>query len=159
MNTRVSQSTIGTVLLLLAVLLPAPLDAHAGGRRRVVAVSPPPSPLELTFTDVGPVLDAGTIAWRGGSNDRTISTRTVTMRIGEPSRDAHGTATVRAFVETFDPAFGIRIDGITLTTAPRVVRRHAPVGVAATYRIEIEVPVTARDGALHTSIGWEVTTE
>ena len=125
----------------------------------MVAVSPPPSPLELTFPGGGPVLDAGTIVWRGGANDRTVSVRTVTMRIGEPSRDARGTATVRAFVQTFDPACSIRIDGITLTTAPRIIRRHAPIGLATPYRIEVEVPVTARDGALQTSIGWEVTTE
>jgi hypothetical protein len=157
MNTRVTKSTVAPVLLLLAVLLLSPSAALGGGRRRVIAVSPPPSPLAITFVGSGPVIDTGTIVSRGGRKAAAISTRTVSMRIGEPSREARGTATVRAYVETVDPRCTIRIDGVTLTAAPRLIRRNAPVGVAATYRIEIEVPITAAEGPLQTSIGWEVT--
>jgi hypothetical protein len=158
MNTRMTRSAIGAALIILPLLLLTPLSAHAGGRRRVVAVSPPSHALEITFVG-NAILDAGTIVWHGGTKKSSVSTSKVTMRIGEPSRDAHGTAIVRAFVETFDPSCTVRIDGVTLTTAPRIVRRSAPIGIATTYRIEIEVPVTAADGPLQTAIGWEVTTE
>jgi hypothetical protein len=155
MNTRMTRSWIAAALL-LASILHSPRSLHAGGRRRVVAASPH---LALVFVNAGAVLDAGTIAWRGGSRRSTVATRTVTLRIGEPSREPRGTATVRAFMETFDPRVTIRIDGIALTTAPRVIRRNAPIGVAFTHRIEIDVPVTAADGPLQAPIGWEVTTE
>lgn len=51
------------------------------------------------------------------------------------------------------------MDSVTLTAAPRVIRRNAPVGLAFTHRIEVEVPITAADGPLQASIGWEVTTD
>lgn len=156
MSTRM---TIGTVLTILASLLLLPLDAHGGGRRRVLAVSPPSLVPAITFVGTAGMVDAGTIVWHGGSKRSTVSARQVTIRIGEPSREARGTATIRAFVETLDPRCTIRIDGIALTTVPRVIRRNAPVGVPFTHRIEIEVPVSAADGPLQTAIGWEVTTE
>lgn len=146
-----------TVMLLFSSLLPA-ARLDGGGRRRAVAVSPPSSELTLTLVE-GPIVDAGPIVWRGGRRKTTIATRTVTMRIGRASREARGTATLRAFLETPDPRATVRIDGITLTAAPRIVQRHAPIGIATTHRIEIEVPVSAPDGALAASIGWEVTTD
>lgn len=142
---------------MLTLSLPA-ARLDGGGRRRTVAVSPPSFELTLTFLD-GPVLDAGPIVWRGGTRKTTITTRTVTLRIGRASREARGTATLRAFLETPDPRATIRVDGITLTTAPRVIEHHAPIGIAVTHRIEIEVPVSAPEGALAASIGWEVTTD
>ena len=128
----------------------------------MMAVSPSSAPaLTLVGMSGGAngIVDAGTIVWRGGSKRSAVSTRTVILRIGEPSRESRGTATVRAFLETFDPRCTIRIDGVPLTTVPRVIRRQAPVGIAFTHRIEIEVPRTAADGPLQASIAWEVTTE
>jgi hypothetical protein len=158
MITRQYPSAFGQILFLLAAFLLFPTHAHGGGRRRVMAVSPASPPLQLTLVGTS-VIDAGTIVWRGGSDRSTKAVRSVTLRIGEPSREARGTATIRAFVETFDRRCKLRIDGIELTTVPRVIRRHAPVGVPFTHRIEIEVPVTAADGPLDASIAWEVTTE
>ena len=160
MTTCMKPSALGPGLLLLlaSVVLLFPLPVHAGGRRRVVAVSPPLSAPQLVIVGAA-VVDAGTIAWRGGSRRSSVTTRNVTMRIGEPSREPRGTATLRAFVEAFDPRCAVRIDGVPLTTAPRVIRRLAPIGIAFNHRIEIEVPVAAADGPLQVSIGWEVTTE
>lgn len=148
----------GSVLILLITILLVPTRLQGEDRRRVRAVSPPSSPLQLTLIAAA-VVDAGTIAWRGGSKRSSVVTRVVAMRIGEPARDSRGTATVRAFVETFDPRCAIRIDGVPLTTAPRVIRRGAPIGIAFTHRVDVEVPVSAAEGPLQTSIGWEVSTE
>src|ERR1700754_1214955 len=153
MNAR--GSTIGTILAVLTSLLLLCRDVHAGSRRRVLAASPTLAAPVLTVVELGQVIDAGTIVWRGGAQRSAAVTRTVTMRIGEPSRDSRGVATVRAFVETFDPRCTIRIDGIALTTAPRAIRRNVPIGIAFSHRIEIEVPVSAADGPLQTSIAWE----
>ncbi len=136
---------------------------HAGGRQRAVAVSPPSSPLSLTFLEGGQAataaVDAGTIAWRGGRKQSSTTTRTFGIRIGNPTREGRGTATLRAYLETPDPHATIRVDGILLGSTPRVIQRNAPIGIAVTHRLEIEVPVTAPEGTLAAAIGWEVTTE
>ena len=156
MSTR-NRSAIAIALFLFATVLPITTSA-AGGRRRVLTVSPPTPPLSIVFLRSGGIVDVGTIASTGGRR-MARSTRTVTLRIGEPAHEQSGTVTLRAFLETPDPRATVRIDGVTLTAAPRVIRRHAPVGVAIIHRIEIEVPVTAAEGPLQASIGWEATTE
>jgi hypothetical protein len=158
MNTR-SICRIGTVLAFLYSILITP-HTSAGGRRRVMAASLPSSALSIAFIDpAAGWLDAGTIIWRGGAKHSTVTTRTVRMRVGDPSTESRGTVTVRAFLETAGASCTIRIDGVPLTTAPQVIRRNAPVGIVFAHRIEIEVPTTAADGSLQASIGWEITTE
>lgn len=156
----VAAATLLTHLLLFFCFTPA---LQAGGRQRAVAVPPPSDALSLTFLDHGrataAAVDAGTISWSGGRRPYAVTTRTFSLRIGPESPEARGRATLRAFLETPDPNVTIRIDGITLGTAPRVIRHHAPIGIALTHRLEIEVPVTAPDGTMAARIGWEVTTE
>jgi hypothetical protein len=154
-----NKSSIATALALLISLLVLPSTTlHAGGRRRAVAVSLPSSELTLTFLD-GAIVDAGPVIWRGEKRKATSVTRTATLRIGRASQEPRGTATLRAFLETSDAHTIVRVNGILLGTAPRVVQRHAPIGIASTVRIEIEVPVSAPQGPLTASIGWEVTTD
>lgn len=87
-------SSLGVVLLSLLLLLPSS-DTHAGDRRRVRAVSPPSSPLTITFLGAeGGVLEAGSIVWRGGAKRSTVTARTVRLRIGEPSAESRGSVTV-----------------------------------------------------------------
>jgi hypothetical protein len=143
---------------LIAVLLSSP-HLLAGGRRRAVAASPPSSDLSVTFLGSAGVLDAGTMSWRGGRKDATVTTRNVTMRIGPATAEARGTATVRAFLEMPDPLSSIRVNGVLLTGVPQIVQRQAPIGVTGTYRIEIAISTSAPDGPLQTSIGWEVSTD
>lgn len=158
MRTR-TLSAVGAVLLLSVTAL-RPVPAFGGDRPRVLAVSPPATGLELAFVSApGGVMDAGTIQWRGGSKKATVTTRTVRLRIGQPAAEPRGTATLSAFLQTADARCTVRIDGVVLTSAPRVIQRNAPIGVAVPHRIEIEVPVHAADGPLLTSIGWEVTTQ
>lgn len=154
-----SINRLGTFALLFVVLL-LPSESRGGDRRRVRAVSPPAQALSITFlgSETG-VLDAGRIVWRGGKKRTTVTTQTVRMRVGESSAESRGNVTIRAFLQTPDPRCTIRIDGVPLGSAPRVIRRNAPIGTAFTHRIEIEVPVTAPDGPLQASIGWEATTE
>lgn len=158
-NTPAAVATLVTLYLSLTVSF----DLQAGGRQRAVAVTPPPSELSLTFLENGhastAIVDAGTISWRGGRRRYSVTARTFAMRIGAASREARGTATVRAFLETPDPHATIRIDGIVLGATPRIVQRNAPIGIAVTHRLEIEVPVSAPEGAVAANIGWEITTE
>lgn len=151
-------SSIGIALLLLSILRPS--LAQAGARQRVLTVSRPSSPLAFTFigAEAG-LIDTGTIVWRGGSKRSVVTTRRVTMRIGEASRDAHGTARLRAYLETPDARCTIRINGIVLGTAPRTIQSNAPIGIPFTHRIEIEVPINAAEGPLQAAIGWEASTD
>ena len=156
---------------LVAVLRPVALlmmftcvDLHAGSRQRAVAVSPPSSSdLSLTFVDHGTtpstLIDAGTFSWRGGRRSVATTTRTFGVRIGQPSRESRGTATVRAYVENADPHATIRIDGVVLGNAPRLIQRNAPIGITVMHRLEIEVSATAPAGPVAATVGWEVTTD
>jgi hypothetical protein len=147
------------VPLILIVTLLSTSHLNAGGRRRAVAASPPPSDLSIVFLESGGLLDAGRIARGGGRRNSSMSKRDVRMSIGQPSREARGTATLRAFLETADPRCIVRINGVVLTSAPQVIDWHASIGKTIRYRLEIEVPTSAADGPLQTSIGWEATTE
>jgi hypothetical protein len=157
-------SSVGTVFtLVLTFTLFLSHDLNAGGHRRAVAAPRPSSELAITFVDgiaaAAAVVDAGPMAWRGVGAKLAKTSRTVGIRIGSPSREPRGTATLRAFLETADPGCVVRVDGVVLSHTPRVVQRHAPIGVAVAHRIEIEVPATAAEGPIATSIGWEVTTD
>lgn len=141
-------------VVLSAVLLSPPLDA--GGRRRLVAVSPPSSELSITFLDG--MLDAGTIAWRGERRKSSTVRRAVAMRVGHPSKEHRGTVTLRASVEMPAKRAEIRVNDILLTAIPQIVDRHAPVGVPFIQRIQIEVSTKEPPGPLDAEIRWEVIT-
>jgi len=99
------------------------------------------------------------MAWHGGAKRSVVSKRAVLMRIGEASRDALGTATLRAFLETPVAGAVIRVNGTVISTAPQIIQRHVPIGVPITYRIELEVPLSAPEGPIHAAIAWEASTE
>lgn len=147
-----------TAVLFTLLLCP---NLPAGGRRRAVAAPTSAETLAITFVDVpAATLDAGTIAWSNwpGTKGAAMTRRTFGIRIGRPSREARGNATLRAFLEIADPRAIVKIDGIVLGTQPQVIDRFAPIGITRTHRLEIEVPASAPEGALAMSIGWEVTT-
>jgi hypothetical protein len=128
------------------------LHLPAGGRRRAVSVSPPAENLAIAFVDApGGMVDTGSIA---GKTRKTFG-----IRIGRPSREARGHATLRAFLETGDPRCIVRLDGIVLGTEPRIIDRFTPIGITTTHRLEIEVPASAPEGTFLTTIGWNVSTD
>lgn len=151
-------ASIAALTFLLFVLSLSPVSVHAGTRRRAVAVSGPSTGLRVTF-ECGPLLDAGRITAGAGPRTGAFVRRTVNVRIAGSTSDARGTATLRAYLETPDPRATIRIDGIVLGATPAIVQRGVPIGANVPHRLEIEVPVSAPEGPLAASIGWEVTTE
>lgn len=153
--------TNGQFISVAAFLLLTPFlaaSATGGVRRRALTVSPTSSPLAIVFLGTGAVVDTGMLISTGGRR-AAKSVSSVTLRIGAASSEPRGTATLRAYLESHDTRATIRIDGVTLTTAPRVIQRHAPIGVPTAHRVELEVPVTAAEGPLQVSIGWEATTD
>lgn len=153
------------LVALLSLVFP-PANASAEQRRRAVAVprtSLPDSNLAVTFLTGGEstmaVLDAGAVAWNGSRRRVTVVSRPIRIRVGEASAPSGASVRLRAFLETADPRATIRIDGITLSAVPVLIRHHAPIGVPLTHRLEIEVPVTAPEGPLVATIGWEASPE
>lgn len=144
---------------LIILFFPAVLEA--GGRRRAVAVSPTFDELELTFVENGAlpdaIIDAGAVSWNGDGKKGASTRRQIGIRIGRPSGEARGTATLRAFLETAGTRCSVRIDGILLGPVPRIVQANAPIGITTKHRIEIEVPTDAPEGAFDAVIRWEVT--
>jgi len=68
------------------------------------------------------------------------------------------TATVMAALAVPEPAFILRLDGLTLGTTPQVVQGQARLGVMTQHRLEIEVPssVTEKNSQLHNAILFQV---
>jgi len=159
-------------VFLLTVILLLAADLQAGERRRalrpVVA-----DEISVTFVSLAAdasvagsvsdaVLDVGRIAQQplhGRAAQRTTRQQTVGIRIDGSGRSMQGTATLRAHLEDADPRYSIRIDGITLGSAPLLIDARVPIGAVVPHRIEIDVPVTAAEGLLTASIRWDVTTD
>ena len=50
----------------------------------------------------------------------------------------------------------LRIDGIEMSTIPKVIAANTQLNTSISHRLEIEVPTEAAAGALNAEIGWEV---
>jgi hypothetical protein len=101
------------------------------------------------------ILDLGTVVGTPGGprSSSTVIRRQVIVRLvstdGRP-----GVATLRAALQTDDRRHRVRIDGVLLSTVPRVVDANAVVGLAVRHIIEVEVPHSEPAGELLTSITW-----
>jgi hypothetical protein len=154
---------LGSTLSLLSltfVILFFPAVLEAGGRRRAVAVSPTFDELELTFIENAlpeATIDAGVVSWDGETSKGASTRRQFAVRIGRPSGEARGTATLRAFLETTGTRCNVSIDGIPLGHVPRIIHANAPIGITTKHKIEIHVPTDAPAGTFDAVIRWEVT--
>lgn len=156
-----------TLALILSLALTGPAF---GGRRRVVAVSPAAhDEIRIAFVGVpgsgtDAMIDAGSTARvrsaaRRGTKQFTTIRKTFGVRL-EASGSGEGvTATLRASLESHDGRSTMRIDGIPMSTIPKVILAHAPLGVVTTHTIEIEVPAEVAEGAFASAIRWDVSTD
>jgi hypothetical protein len=145
------------IALLLALTLGAGSSALAAPRRR--AVAPVPDELTITFVSRAGLLDLGSVAHAAGNDKHggTVRSETIQIRIDRRA-GSRGSALLRAFVAAPDARCSIRIDGQLLGAAPIVIDPQIPIGAVTSHRIDIEVPVTAAEGPLNTTIGWEAST-
>jgi hypothetical protein len=146
--------------ILIAALIAVP--ASAGGRRRTAAVSATREEVTIAFVGVtsgsGPdaMIDAGTMSHiRSHHRLRTMTTKTFGIQLSGPGK----TATLRASLESFDGRCTVRIDGIELGTAAKVITARAPLGAVTTHTLQIEVPDSAPEGAFAMSVRWEAITD
>jgi hypothetical protein len=152
--------------LVLFTLLVLALDAQAGRRRatRTTTVDD----VTITFLTANgsgktsAVIDTGAVSFATDGRAKThvsVITREFDVRIDRSSGETHGTAVLRAFLESPDPHHTYRVNGILLGSAPVIVDRRAPFGVPRRQRLEITVPASAPEGQLFTSIRWELTSD
>jgi len=139
--------------LMLIVSLAAPA-AHAARRR--AAVTPSADELAIVFVPVagqslmGDVLEVGGIV-------RGKVARAVGVRIERRGGAGKGVAALRVWVESPDPRCTLRVDGKLLGAAPLLIDPQAPLGIMVAHRIEIDVPASAAEGLVLSSIKWEAT--
>jgi hypothetical protein len=150
-------TTMRATAVLLALALSAGSVVSAAPRRR--AVAPVPDELTITFVSRAGILDLGAIAHTGRNapRGRTMRSETIVIRVDRRG-GGRGSATLRAYVASPDARCAIRIDGQLLGAVPVVIDPQIPIGAVTSHRIEIEVPVTAAEGPLATTIGWEAST-
>jgi len=136
--------------ILIAALLAAP--ASAGGRRRA-AVSAPREEIVIAF--VGVTAGSGSDALIDAGPMSHVRRRVFGIRLEGPGK----TATLRAALESYDARCIVRVDGIELGTAAKVIATHAPLGSVTTHTLEIEVPPSVPEGAFAASVRWEASSE
>ncbi len=142
------------LLALMLIVSLGAVDARAA-RRRAVA-TPPPEELAIVFVPMGgqslmgDVLEVGEIV-------RGKVVRTIGVRVERRGGAGKGVAALRVWLEAPDPRFTLRVDGKPLGGAPLLIDPQAPLGAVVAHRIEVDVPATAADGAVLSSIKWEAT--
>ena len=136
--------------ILCAALVAAP--ASAGGRRHAAVSAPRP---EIAIAFVGVSAGSGADAVLDAGRMSHVQRRAFGIRLDGPGK----TATLRASLETLDARCIVRVDGIVLGAAPRVIAAHAPLGSVTTHTLEIEVPASVPEGAFAASVRWEAETE
>ena len=140
-------------VLMLIVSLGVP-DGHAARRR--AAVTPPAEELAIVFVPMGGQSLMGDVLEVGGIVRGKVA-RTVGVRVERRGGANKGVAALRVWVEGPDPRFTLRVDGKPLGGAPLLIDPQAPLGVAVAHRIDVDVPPSAAEGAVLSSIKWEAT--
>ncbi len=129
--------------------------AHAGS-------APLPVPYSFRFEwleggSSGPAgdghLDLGTVAASRAAmrNGRTVLTRRVAVRI----EGAGPTARLSVALATEAPGCTVRVDGLAISTIPRVVDAAHRVGAPVVHQIEITIPRNVPPGAFLSNFQWQ----
>jgi hypothetical protein len=139
--------------LMLAVSLAAPAASAA---RRRAAATPVPEELVIVFVPMAAQSLMGDVLEVGGIVRGHVS-RAVGVRVERRGGAGKGVAALRVWVEAPDARCTLRVDGKPLGAAPLLIDPQAPLGVTVVHRIEIDVPPSAAEGAVLSSIKWEAT--
>jgi hypothetical protein len=150
-----------TVRAAFAVLLAALAMAPAGGS--LAAPPPPPGGPVVTLIPLdgpaGPagapaVMDVGTVSAADGGRIRDIVIRRrIAVRI-DSARATAGAASLSAALVTEVPGVTARIDGMTVSTVPRMIAPTHRIGTAVVHEVELTIPRSAPEGAFATDLLW-----
>jgi hypothetical protein len=149
---------LSAVLLALAVAaLPGRADA-SGARGDLVVTFVTDGALAAPGSS-GALVDLGTLAasWgrgRGQGASAIAVERRLGLRVEGGGR--RGFVRLKAFLVTPEPGRVVSVDGIVLSTAPRIVDAQAPIGSTVGHVVRVEVPPAQPAGAFATDIVWEI---
>jgi hypothetical protein len=161
---------LSALAITLLVLLASTRPARAEKRR---ATAPPADDsVAIAFIDVDSndtsMTAAGSEAWldlktvthAGAASERTTRLRRrIGIRLARANGLAFGAATISVRLESWDGRATFRIDGRQLSSTPMIVVIHTAVGPVTIYTLDIDVPVSAAEGALAASMRWEALME
>ncbi|HXH94271.1 MAG TPA: hypothetical protein VNN25_22030 [Thermoanaerobaculia bacterium] len=161
---------LSTLAVTLLVLLASTRPARAEKRRATAA--PPDDSLAIAFIDVdsgdASMTAAGSEAWidlktvthAGVARERmTKMRRRIGIRLERANGLASGTATISVRLESWDGRATFRLDGRQLSSAPVTIDTHLAVGPVTVHTLEIDIPISAAEGALTASMRWEAIVE
>jgi hypothetical protein len=157
----------GALAITLLVLLASTRPARAEKRR---ATAPPADDsVTIAFIDAdsndASMTAAGSEAWLdlktvthdGAAGERmTKIRRRIGIRLMRANGLASGTATISVRLESWDGRATYRIDGKQLSSEPMMIDTHLAVGPVTVHTLEIDIPISAAEGALAASMRWEV---
>jgi hypothetical protein len=161
---------LGALAITLLVLVASTRPARAEKRR---ATAPPTDDsVSIAFIDVdssdASMTTAGSEAWldlKTVTHDATAEKRMtrlrrrIGIRLVRTNGLAAGTATISVRLESWDGRATFRIDGKQLSSAPVTIDTRLAVGPVTVHTLEIDIPVSAAEGALAASMRWEVIVE
>ena len=145
-----------TRLSLALALLLSTLAAAAAGAQSIT-LSPAVVPLDAATRGVAAgeaFVDLGTVSARSGDGRGGIVVRRrVAVRL---DAGAGGPASARLSVAlaTETPGCTVRVDGVTLSTLPRVVDPVHRVGTAVVHEIEVTIPASVPAGSFVSDLQW-----
>jgi hypothetical protein len=98
-------------------------------------------------------MDLGAVAANRAAmrNGRTVITRRVAVRIDGPGP----TARLSVALDTEAPGCTVRVDGLAVSTIPRVIEAAHRVGAPVVHQIEITIPRNVAPGAFLTNFQWQ----
>jgi hypothetical protein len=101
------------------------------------------------------VLDLGSLSAAGAGlrGHALVVRQTIAVRLDSPSGRIVS-ARLEVFLTSEAPGCTVRVDGVVLSTAPRLLDPVHRVGATVLHTIEISVPPSAPEGVLLSDIEW-----
>jgi hypothetical protein len=107
-------------------------------------------------------LDLGSVSAAENADGRRLRRTRVRRRIGIRIGAAGATArpvSLRAFLAADDGRVRVRVDGLPLSSVPRLIDPAVRTGVTSSHLIEIEVPESEPEGPFFARITWLAETD
>lgn len=142
--------------LLCACLLAAAALLPAGAR-----AAAPPAPLTLQFVPLEPgqgssrnsdaFVDVGAVSAAPGRRPAPIK---VQQRVGLRLEGPAASARVSVALEAEIAGVAVRVDGLPVTTIPRLIDPAHRIGATVVHRIEITIPAHVPPGNFLSNLQW-----
>lgn len=143
---------------------PGALRSLATGNDIAIHILPLPGGAPILGGETGQgILELGNASYGSGRRGNVTTEKhdqyfTILTQFGlklEKQNGSHtGDAMLSAYLENPDSSCTFFLDGIQLSTVPRMISARMRLGNSSEHRLEIRVPKTAPAGALRASVAW-----